>query len=83
MQQKLVIKLCRFGRKHKPFYRIGVMQKYRSPSKKYALEYIGWYNPVTKDFSIKEERLKHYLENNIDLTDTVRSLLIKHSLIKN
>lgn len=82
MKKNLIIKLCRFGKKHAPFYRFGVMPVFRHPSKRFALEYLGWYNPFTKEIKVNKERLEHYLSLNIALTDTVSSLLKKHNLKK-
>ena len=81
MTRTLKLKLCRFGRKRKPFYRIGVLQTFRHPGKKFATEYVGWYNPLTKEINVNKEALQKYLDNNIAMTDTVRALLKKHSYI--
>jgi ribosomal protein S16 len=81
MKTHLTLKLCRFGRKHRPFYRLGVIPAFRHPSRKFALEYIGWYNPVSKEFKIQQDRFDHYKTNNIAYTDSVKSLLTKNKII--
>jgi len=78
----LTIRLCRFGRVHKPHYRIVVAEKHRHVSKKF-IEAIGYYNPVTKEFKINLERARYWLSLNLEMSDTVKSLFTKHSVINN
>jgi ribosomal protein S16 len=77
----LKIRLCRFGRKHLTFFRIGVSPADRSPNRKFALEFIGYYNPSTKEFSIEKDRLTYYLQNGATMSDTITSILKKNSII--
>jgi|694.fasta_scaffold02661_13 ribosomal protein S16 len=81
MKKNLVIKLCRFGRKHSPFYRFGVLPAYRNPNKNFALEYIGWYNPITKEYSVKQDRLDYYLSLNIQITPSSKAIFLKNKSI--
>jgi small subunit ribosomal protein S16 len=76
----LTIRLCRFGRVHKPHYKIVVAEKHRHVSKKFV-ETIGYYNPVTKEFKVNLERAKYWLSLNVELSDTVRALFTKNSVI--
>lgn len=82
MQKRLTLKLCRFGKKHSPFYRIGVMPSFRSPSRGFANEFIGWYNPKTKEIFVHQDRLDYYLSINIAITETVKSILTKNKFLK-
>jgi ribosomal protein S16 len=82
MKKGLSIKLCRFGKKHQPFYRLGVLPIYRHPSRQFVKEFVGWYNPNTKELQVDQVRLDYYLAQNITLTDTVKSLLQKNNLLK-
>lgn len=77
----LTIRLRRIGRIHKPQYRIVVAEKHRHATKKFV-ETLGFYDPVKKDFKVDKERVKHWLNLNIEMSDTVKSLFVKHSLIK-
>jgi len=81
MQRKLTLKFCRFGRKHLPIFRLGVLPKFKHPSNQFALEFVGWYNPVTKKFSVNEERLKYYLDLNIEITSSVQSFLANNNFV--
>ena len=53
------IRLARFGRKKRPFYRI-VVADARSPRDGRNIEIVGTYNPVIDppDVTVKEERIK-------------------------
>jgi ribosomal protein S16 len=81
MQKKLTLKFCRFGRKNLPVFRLGILPKFRHPAKQFAIEFVGWYNPMSKKFSVNEERLKYYLGLNIELTSSVQSFLAKNNYV--
>jgi len=76
----LTIRLCRFGRVHKPHYKIVVAEKHRQVSKKFV-EAIGYYNPITKEFKVNLERAKYWLSLNVELSHTVKALFTKNSVI--
>lgn len=77
----LTIRFYPTGRKHKKTYRIVVAEKARSVSKKFH-EILGWYNPHTKDANLEKDRIAYYLNLNVEVSDSVKSLLKKHSLVK-
>jgi len=81
MKKQLAIKLARFGRKHAPFYRIAVMPSYATPSKGKILEYLGYYNPISKDFKVNEDRVKHFLSVGARMSDSVRDLIFNKTKI--
>jgi ribosomal protein S16 len=81
MNQGLKFKLCRFGKKHAPVYRIAVMPVYRNPSRQFVTEYVGFYNPKTKEFHADKDRVAHYVKSGASFSDTVRSLFEKHKVI--
>lgn len=75
----LRIRLQRFGRTHKPFYRIVTAFK-QSPRDGKFVEILGTYNPIPdrygdKYVSINVERIKYWIINGAQPTDTVRALL--------
>jgi small subunit ribosomal protein S16 len=74
----VVLRLKRMGRTHRPFYRLGAMDK-RSPRDGRVIEELGWYDPIAKDNQIKfkEERIKHWLSVGAQPSDTVADLLKK------
>jgi small subunit ribosomal protein S16 len=81
MNQGLKFKLCRFGKKHQPVYRIGVMPVYRNPSRQHVIEYVGFYNPKTKEFRVDKDKVDHYTKSGASFSDTVRSLFVKNKVI--
>jgi len=81
MNTSLKFKLCPFGKKHSPYYRIGIMPTYRSPSRGYVLEFLGYYNPITKDFKVDKEKVNYYLSQGAKMSKTINSLFLKNSII--
>lgn len=76
------IRLRRMGAKKAPFYRIVVADS-RYPRDGRFIEEVGYYDP-TKDPSVVNidgEKVKKWLANGAQPTDTVRSLLKKNSII--
>lgn len=77
----LTIRLRRVGRAHKPEYRIVVAEKHRHTTK-LVIETLGTYNPITKDFKVDQERVKHWIGLNIEMSETVQAIFKKNSVIK-
>ena len=78
----LTIRLQRVGKKNQPSYRIVLAEKHRSATKK-IVELLGHYNPRTKEFGIKnEERLKYWISQHIELSPTLRNLLITKGMLQ-
>jgi small subunit ribosomal protein S16 len=79
----LKIRLKRAGKKRQPSYRIVLMN---STTKRdgYAIEELGFYNPITKKFKINLKRLLIRLKQGAQPTETVKNLLLKTNvLVKN
>lgn len=72
------IRLARYGAKKRPFYRIIVADS-ESPRDGKFLELVGTYNPLQDpaEVTVKEDRIKHWIDNGAIPTDTVKSLLKK------
>jgi small subunit ribosomal protein S16 len=72
------IRLTRFGRKKRPFYRI-VVTDTRSPRDGRYLECLGTYEVLSNpsDVKVEESRVNYWLDKGAVPSDTVRSLL-KH-----
>ena len=66
------IRMKMLGRKHRPFYRICVMDS-RSPRDGRFLEILGFYNPRTHPATIhvKEDRAYHWMKNGALPTESV------------
>jgi len=78
------IRLARHGAKKKPFYRI-VIADSESPRDGRFLENVGTYNPLVDPakVSLKQERVKYWIDQGAILTDTVKSLLKKEGFFTN
>ncbi len=77
------LRLKRFGRNHKPVYRLGAMDS-RSPRDGVVLEELGFYDPTNKvkeqQVTLKLDRIQHWLKSGATPSDTVRDLLKKHGI---
>ena len=76
-----MIRMSRVGKKKYPTYRIVIQEKSRDPWGK-ALEILGNYNPHTKDFACKTERIKYWLSVGAQMSTTVNNLLIRRGIIQ-
>jgi small subunit ribosomal protein S16 len=78
----VVLRLKRMGRAHRPFYRLGAMDK-RNPRDGRVIEELGWYDPVgtqgkdSEQIKFDTERVKHWIAVGAQPSDTVRDLLRK------
>jgi len=78
------IRLARHGAKKRPFYRI-VVANSESPRDGRFLETVGTYNPLPDpaEVSIKNERVRYWMDQGAIPTDTVRNLLKKQGFFAN
>lgn len=76
----LSIRLSRVGRRKSPEYRLLISEKTKDPWGDY-LENLGHFNPRTKQFTIKEERLKYWLSKGAQPSATVYNLLLKKGIV--
>ncbi len=78
----LTIRLQRTGTKNKPAFRLVLAEKEKAAGKKFQ-EVLGSYNPRSKDFAVKDDvRLKYWIAQNVELSPTVRNLLIEKKVIE-
>lgn len=80
----LRIRLQRYGRRNRPFYRLAAVDK-RTRRDGPVVEQLGWFDPLEKDpakqIEIKEDRVKYWLSVGAQPTDTVRDFLAKRNLV--
>jgi small subunit ribosomal protein S16 len=76
------IRLRRMGAKKNPFYRIVVADS-RYPRDGRFIEEIGYYNPLTEPSEVKvdAEKVKEWIKNGAQPTDTVKSLFKKNGVL--
>jgi small subunit ribosomal protein S16 len=69
------------GTKKKPFYRI-VITDSRFPRDGRFIESVGTYDPRKQpsEVTLKEDRIRYWLDNGAQPSDTVRSILIKNDI---
>ena len=77
------LRMKRFGRLHKSFYRLSAMDC-RSPRDGKVIEELGWYDPQAKDadkqLSLKRERIEYWLKTGAQPSATVASLLKRNGI---
>ena len=76
----LAIKLSRFGKKKQTTYRIIVLEKSKDPWGDFK-ENLGTYNPRTKKLDIKADRIKHWISQGAQPTDTIFNILVAEGVI--
>ena len=76
------IRLKRMGAKKSPFYRV-VIADSRYPRDGRFIEEIGTYNPLTdpSEFKVDADKVKQWIKNGAQPTDSVRSLLKRNNII--
>lgn len=76
----LKIRMRKFGRTNRPFYRI-VLTDSRNPRDGKYIEMLGWYNPleaeVEKNVNLDAERISHWMHQGAILTEKVEALIRK------
>ena len=77
------IRLRRMGAKKAPYYRVVVADSH-SPRDGRFIEELGTYDPMADSDKIKVdmERVKYWISNGAQPTDTVRALLKKSGAIE-
>jgi len=76
----LKMRLKRNGRKGQPTYRLVIMEnKTRRDGR--PVDEVGYYNPITKESYLNEEKIMKWLNYGIKPTRTVFQLLKKAHLI--
>ena len=76
----LTIRLSRVGTTKRPFYRVVVMESH-APRDGRFVESLGHYNPRTEPETVQvdHERVAHWIGKGARPSDTVRTLLARHS----
>ena len=76
----LTIRLFRIGKKNQPIFKIVVTDKKNPPQGGRFVEQVGFYNPITKESSLKTEKIQHWLSVGAQLSDTCRNLFIRNGI---
>jgi len=76
----LTIRLQRTGKKNQADFRIVLAEK-EAPVNKKIVEILGSYNPRKKAFQVKEERLKYWVAQRVELSPTMHNLLVDKKFV--
>lgn len=77
----LIIRFSRVGKRNHAQYRIVLTEK-TSPVKGKFVELLGSYDPHQKQAVLKEDRIKYWLENGVQCSDSVFNLFVAKELLK-
>jgi small subunit ribosomal protein S16 len=77
----LKIRLQRIGRKNDPAFRVVLTDSKNSTKSGRFLELMGTYNPKKGETVFDGERIKHWMKNGAQLSDTVHNFLVKEKII--
>lgn len=71
----LKIRLARAGKRNSPFFRV-VLTEHTSSSKSGYKEVLGFYNPISKEFSLKDTtKIKSYLSQGVQFSPRIEKLV--------
>lgn len=79
----LIIRLLRVGKKHKPYFRLVLIEKGKRPGK--YKENLGFYTPGASDKklqNIETEKIKYWISKGAQMTPTVNNLLVGAKVIE-
>lgn len=78
------IRLKRVGRRHRPAYRVTVVDGRKARDSR-VIEEVGRYDPVEpleeRQVNLKRDRIEHWLSVGAQPSDTVRRILEKHGIV--
>ncbi len=77
-----MIRFQRIGRKNDPAFRISLLEKARAAKSGRVTEQLGTYNPKTKAVTLKADRVKYWLSQGAQATDSVHNLLLAQGVIE-
>lgn len=76
----LKIRLARAGKRNMPFFRV-VVTEHTKASKHGYKEVLGYYNPISKEFKIKDlDKVKKYISHGAQFSPRVEKLIKTNSI---
>lgn len=76
----LIIRLKPIGKKKQISFRVVVGER-RSKLDGRIVEDLGFYNPHSDKFGLKEDRIKYWMSTGASVSDTVHNILVKGGVI--
>ena len=77
----LMIRLQRVGKKNQAMFRLVLTNKQNGPKSGRFKELLGSYNPHSNEVQFDVEKIKYWIENGAQVSDTVHNLLISQKVI--
>lgn len=78
----IIIRLQRRGRKNDPSFRVIVVDSKRAAKTGDFLEVVGNYDPRVDRVELKADRIKHWMSEGAQVSDTVHNILINAKVIE-
>jgi len=78
----LTIRFQRVGRTNQPAFRIVATEKARAAKAGKIVEILGNYNPLTKEFSIKKDRVLERIAHGAQPSGSMKNLLITKGILE-
>ena len=76
----LKIRLARAGKRNMPFFRVVVTEHTKAAKHGYK-EVLGFYNPISKEFKLKDlDKVKTYISNGAQFSPRVEKLIKTNSI---
>ncbi len=72
----LIIRLTKFGKINKPFYKIALFKKLSGRQSKFFIDF-GYYDPLKKKIYVSKKLIHDYLNFGSQLSNTIRHILFK------
>lgn len=78
----LVLRFQRVGKKHDATYRIVAVDSRFSATSGKIKENLGWWNPRKDKFELNTERIKYWLQQGAQVSDSCFNLLVDAKIIE-
>ena len=78
----LKIRLQRVGKKHDPSFRVILIDSRKGPKSGSFIENLGFYDAIRKVKQIKADRVKHWISNGAQVSDTVHNILVSEKIVE-
>lgn len=78
----LKIRLQRIGRKNDPAFRVVLTDSKNSTKSGKFIEILGSYNVKKGETLFKADRIKHWMSNGAQVSDTVHNFLVSQKIIE-
>merc|ERR1712159_676991 len=82
IEARVALRFMRMGRKRLPFYRLVAIDS-RKKRESRPIEFLGWYNPLTKETNLNSDSTQNWLDCGAKPSTTVMGLLKRAMIIKN